>query len=137
MRAVPAGAWETALRTYIRPMAKKHADAERVVQMCMRSDRESIVESSRELANDDLRPQLRRLDSVPVTAIIAVPRPAAPGETAERLQAESETMYRRAFAGAPRLTLRYVHDSGHMIMDDQPEAFERELEAALDSAAGR
>jgi pimeloyl-ACP methyl ester carboxylesterase len=136
MRAVPAGTWEAVLRTYIRPMAKERTNVERVVQMCLRSDRESIIESSRELANDDLRQELRRLESVPVTAIIAVPGPATPGETPQRLQAELETFYRRGFDGTRRLTLRYVQCSGHMVMYDQPEAFHRELQAALDSTAG-
>ena len=137
MRAVPAGAWEAVLRTYTRPMAKERADAERLLEMCLRSDRETIIESSRELANDDLRRELSRLHAVPVTAIIAVPRPAAEGETARQLQEGLETTYRRAFDGTSRLTLRYVQGSGHMVMCDQPEAFHRELQAALDSATRR
>lgn len=130
--AVPDGAWEAVLRAYIRPLARRPADAERVVRMCLRSDRQSIIESWREVANDDLREGLDRLHSVPVTAIIAVPRPSAPGETAEGLRVGLERTYRRAFEGAPRLSLRYVRDSRHMVMDDQPEAFHRELRAALD-----
>jgi pimeloyl-ACP methyl ester carboxylesterase len=138
MRIVPAGAWPAVLRVIVRPMTKRGSDAERLVEMLLRSDRESIIESSREVTNDDLTPALHLLGSTPVTAIIAVPAPR-PGETAEKQRDALETMYRRAFRGT-RLTLRYVHDSGHMVMWDHPEAFYRELEAALDaadSAAGR
>ncbi|MDG2535097.1 alpha/beta hydrolase [Sphingomonas sp. HITSZ_GF] len=71
----------------------------------------------------DLRPQLKDI-AAPVTVL--VPWTATRGGEAPVLD-----LYRREYAGAAKVTVQGVGDSGHFIMLDQPEAFRTALTAWL------
>ena len=71
----------------------------------------------------DLRPGLKDI-ATPITVL--VPWLAARGGEAPMLD-----LYKREYAGAPKVSVKGVADSGHFIMLDQPEAFRAALAAFL------
>ena len=62
----------------------------------------------------DLRPALASI-AAPITVVVPW--------TAERGEDKVLAFYKNEYAGAPRITLKGVGDSGHFVMLDQPEAF--------------
>lgn len=77
------------------------------------SDVRVIAQSLTELAQTDLKPQLKRLSS-PLTVIAALPGRADIDSTQMR-------RYRQAYASAPKAKIVGVGPSGHMVMHDQPQ----------------
>jgi len=76
-------------------------------------DPQVIAQALTELAQMDLTPQLPRLRA-PLTVV-----PALPGSA--QLDAPQIRRYRSAYGSTPRLTIRPVGPSGHMVMQDQPQ----------------
>ena len=135
MRLAIGPAWENLLRLYVAQMATNPRDAERVVQMCLRSDRQTLIDATREHA-EDVRPLLCKLDGVPVTVILPVP-PATPAAERPAFQRNLELDFRTAFEGAADLSFRFVADANHCLMYDQPEAFARVMLEELDAVQTR
>ncbi|HWU95650.1 MAG TPA: alpha/beta hydrolase, partial [Sphingomonas sp.] len=71
----------------------------------------------------DLRPDLAKI-ATPITVL--VPWTAERGGEGPVLD-----LYKQEYAGAPKVTVQGVGDSGHFIMLDQPEAFRTALTAWL------
>ena len=118
--------WEDLLRMYIRPMAKDPRDAERIVQMALRSDRETVIDATRQHA-EDIRPQLARLREVPLTLVLPVPPTVRREADVAAFRRSAEPDWREAFRGAEHLQIRYIPDANHCIMFDQPQAFTKLL----------
>ena len=130
MRLAAGPQWENLLRLYVRPMARDPRDAERVVAMCLRSDRGSMIDATWELAQD-VRPLLGRLHDVPLTLVLPIPPAGAGGEAPEAYRERAEREFRKAFVGAAHLRFRYVPDARHCVMYDQPHAFHAVLREEL------
>ena len=91
-----------------------------------RSDPDVVARASHELATIDLAPRLPSI-AAPLTVVYASPDPEA--------RAATDRTYREAYRGKPGTRLVRIDDSGHMIMDDQPERFRAAMRAFLDSRA--
>ena len=87
-----------------------------------KSDPDVVGRAMHELATIDLTAQLARIRD-PLTVLYASPDP--------RAQGSADRTYRTAYAGKRDARLVRVDDSGHMIMFDQPRAFQAELRAFL------
>ena len=78
-----------------------------------------------ELALIDLTPDLPRI-TAPLTVVYATPRPGGGADPARVTQG-----YRAAYKGAKTARLFAIANSGHMIMFDQPVAFQAAVKAFL------
>lgn len=87
-----------------------------------RSDPDVVARASHELALIDLGPELPRIRA-PLTVIYASPDPQARSAT--------DRTYADAYREKHGARLVRIDNSGHMIMDDQPERFRAELRAFL------
>lgn len=67
----------------------------------------------------DLRPELAKI-AAPITVLV-------PWTDARGGEASVLGLYRAQYAGAPKVTIQGVADSGHFIMLDQPDIFARRL----------
>lgn len=88
-----------------------------------RSDSAVVARAMHELSTTDLTPDLPRI-TAPFTIVYAVPRIPEDAAAIDR-------MYRSAYSGAKRASLKRVEGSGHMIMYDQPQRFYAEVSAFL------
>ena len=98
------------------------ADQARVLGWSMTSDRHVFAESFYEDLTTDLRPGLAAI-ATPAVLIY----PVSAGQDA----AATEKVYAAAYAGMPHLKMTRVDNSRHFEMLDQPQAFEKALEGAL------
>lgn len=87
------------------------------------SDRGVAARAYHELATTDLTPELAKV-STPLTVVYATP--AAPDRAAA-----VQRSYTRGYAGARTSKLVRVANSGHMVMYDQPTAFNAAVKAFL------
>jgi pimeloyl-ACP methyl ester carboxylesterase len=90
-----------------------------------RSDPDVVARATHELAITDLTPELGRIKA-PLTVVYATP---ARSDYVDPAQISRE--YRGAYAGARGAKLVPVANSGHMIMWDQPKAFQAALKDFL------
>ena len=104
-------------------MSNSDAGRAKVAAWLKASDRKTVGEALVEDATTDVRPDLPKLASVPVTVLYAVP-------SAER-KAMTVGLYREAYKALPKATLIGVPDSDHFIMLDQPAAFTAAVETFL------
>jgi N-formylmaleamate deformylase len=88
------------------------------------SDPAVVARAAQELAVTDLRPDLPRI-AAPMTVLYAA-LDAAQSGVADR-------QYQIAYRGKPDARLVRIEHSGHMIMYDQPVAFQRAFKSFLDS----
>lgn len=87
-----------------------------------RSDPNVVGRAMSELTEADLTPQLPRIRA-PMTVVYASPDP--------RGRAAIDRSFAGAYAGARGARLTRIDNSGHMVMLDQPAAFQRTLRAFL------
>lgn len=87
-----------------------------------RSDPNVVGRAMSELSEMDLTPQLRAIRAR-LTVVYASPDP--------RARAAVDRSFTGAYAPAPAARLVRIDNSGHMIMFDQPAAFQRALRAFL------
>lgn len=92
-----------------------------------KSDSGVVARAMHDIAVTDLSLELPRI-SAPLTVLYAT----IPG--VQRDPATVDGAYRTGYAKAPRVHLRRIPGSGHMIMLDQPLAFRSELKTFLASA---
>ena len=97
-------------------------DQARVLGWSLASDRRVLAEAFYEDMTTDLRPDVASIQT-PATLIY----PVAQGQDA----AMTTQVYSNAYAGMPHFTMTRIDNSRHFEMLDQPEAFEKALEAAL------
>ena len=90
-----------------------------------RSDRATYAQAMYELLTTDLRTELPRLP-MPVTVLYADGRSVVGFGPHD-----ARALYTAGYAGLRNGRLIPVPDTGHLIMDDQPERFARELDAFL------
>ncbi|OAN63934.1 alpha/beta hydrolase [Sphingomonas sp. TDK1] len=102
-----------------RQNALKPASQEKVAGWSGRADMRVSGQAIYEDMLTDLRPELPKI-TAPITVL--VPWTEARGGEEKMLG-----LYRAQYAGAPHVTIRGVGDSGHFIMLDQPDVFERAL----------
>lgn len=102
--------------------ALKPASREKVAAWSTKADMRVSGQAIYEDMVTDLRPDLPKI-ATPITVL--VPWTAARGEAA------TLGFYRSQYAGAPRVTIQGVGDSGHFLMLDQPETFDRALATFL------
>jgi len=88
------------------------------------SDRGVAARALHELMVTDLRPELANIKA-PVT-VLYVQAPNLPLDAAQ-----TDAVYRRAYAGLRHARLMRVDDAYHFIMFDQPQRFAAELKAFL------
>lgn len=89
------------------------------------SDPEVVAQAMHELALVDLKPELPKIVA-PMTVVYATP-PAGGGVDPALVDRD----YRAAYAGASGAKLVRVANSGHMVMLDQPRAFNAALKGFL------
>jgi pimeloyl-ACP methyl ester carboxylesterase len=89
-----------------------------------RSDTSVTGRAFHELIVTDLRSELPKM-AAPVTVLYVTPKgmPAS--------DAQFDSVYKAAYAGAKEVTLKRVPDSAHFIMWDQPQRFEEEVKTFL------
>lgn len=130
----------TQIRTGIATSAgdARKAQIEQTIASMVRTEAMRPVTVAQSLASDpavsgqgmydliitDLRPDLVKV-KVPLTVLWVVPQGAP--LTREQL----ETYYKMSYTNAPQTVLKYIPDSYHFIMYDQPEPFRSELRAFL------
>ena len=85
------------------------------------SDRKTVGEALVEDATTDMRQDLAKLQPIPLTVLYAAPDAAT--------KAMADKMYREAYKALPNAKLVPVEGTEHFIMLDQPEQFERAVEA--------
>lgn len=103
-------------------MALTPAAREKIAGWTTQADMRVSGQAIYEDMQTDLRPDLPKI-ATPITVL--VPWTAARGEAA------TLGFYRSQYAGAPKVTIQGMCDSGHFLMLDQPEAFERALATFL------
>lgn len=127
--------------TFDKSMTDQDA-ASRFAALAARSDVKTLADVSTEWEDADVRPGLASI-AVPLLEIVPVPRPndMPPlylcGFDSDQAAADPSypaTVARRLFPGAKTLTIETVADSRDFAMLDQPTAFERDLDAFIDSA---
>ena len=128
MRAQMAGLYgkplpEAVGQAIARQNAAKPESQAQVAAWMAKADMRVSAQTMFEDLQTDLRPDLKAI-AAPITVL--VPWLAARGGEAPTLD-----LYKREYAGAPRVNLKGVADSGHFIMLDQPEAFRAALTAFL------
>lgn len=128
MRAQMAGLYgkplpEAVGQAIARQNALKPASQAQVSAWMTRADMRVSAQSMYEDLQTDLRPDLAKI-ATPITVL--VPWTAARGGEGPVLD-----LYKQEYAGAPKVTVQGVGDSGHFIMLDQPEAFRAALTAWL------
>jgi pimeloyl-ACP methyl ester carboxylesterase len=90
-----------------------------------RSDPDVVARATHELAGTDLTPELPRIKA-PLTVVYATPARSDYVDPAEITRG-----YKDAYAGARTAKLVPIANSGHMIMYQQPQAFQRALKDFL------
>ena len=105
-------------------MVKTEAMRPVAVQQSLASDPAVSGEAMANLITTDLRPELAKI-KVPMTVLWVVPTGAP--VTQEQLAA----FYKASYANVPQAVLKYVPDSAHFIMWDNPAVFRAELKAFL------
>ncbi|TFI57695.1 alpha/beta hydrolase [Sphingomonas parva] len=111
-------------------MAKTEAARPALVEDGLASDRKVVAAAVYELMTTDLRPELGRI-AAPLTVLYAWdPAYGAPAEA-------FDTLFRGAYAAAPRARLERVDGSFHFIMLDQPQAFRAAVERFLGEAEAK
>lgn len=128
MRAQMAGLYgkplpEAVGQAIARQNALKPASQAQVAAWMTRADMRVSAQSMYEDLQTDLRPDLAKI-ATPITVL--VPWTAARGGEGPVVD-----LYKQEYAGAPKVTVQGVGDSGHFIMLDQPEAFRAALTAWL------
>lgn len=88
------------------------------------SDQQVSSGAFRELILTDLRPELSRITAPTEVVYVKFNDPRMTPEIADAI-------YQMSFANLRGVTLKRIDDSAHFIMLDQPEAFDRELDAFL------
>ncbi len=94
------------------------------IQHSLTSDLNVVAQAMYDLITTDLRPEVARID-VPLTVLWVLP-PNVPLN-----QEQMTAFYAASYAGAPQAQVRQIPESGHFIMFDAPEVFQRELKAFL------
>jgi pimeloyl-ACP methyl ester carboxylesterase len=94
------------------------------IEDATRSDTSVTGRAYHELIVTDLRSELPNM-AAPVTVLYVTPKgmPAS--------DAQFDSVYKAAYAGAKEVTLKRIADSAHFIMWDQPQRFEEEVKAFL------
>lgn len=128
MRAQMAGLYgkplpEAVGQAIARQNARKPESQAQVAAWMTRADMRVSAQSMYEDLQTDLRPDLAKI-ATPITVL--VPWTAERGGEGPVLD-----LYKQEYAGAPKVTVQGVGDSGHFIMLDQPEAFRTALTAWL------
>jgi pimeloyl-ACP methyl ester carboxylesterase len=112
------------LTAQVAEMVRTDSLRARVTELGLASDRGVSARSFHDVMTIDLRREMARVD-VPVT-VLYVHAPLIP------LSAEAtDSLYREAYAHAPRVTLKRIDDAYHFIMLDQPRVFAAEVRAFL------
>ena len=88
------------------------------------SDQQVSSNAFRELIVTDLRPELAKITAPTEVLYVKFNDPRMTPEI-------TDNIFRASFATLPGVTLKRIDDSAHFIMLDQPEAFDRELDAFL------
>ena len=104
-------------------MSNNDAGKAKVAAWLKASDRKTVGEALAEDATTDVRADLPKLATLPVTVVYAVSSP-------ER-KAMTDGLYREAYKALPKATLVSVSDSDHFVMLDQPVAFTTAVETFL------
>ena len=105
-------------------MVKTESLRPAIVAQSLASDPAVSAEAMYDLILLDLRPELAKI-TAPLTVLWAMPG------NAPLTQAEFDQFYRSSYANAPQAVVKYIPDSYHFIMLDQPAAFQRELRGFL------
>ena len=123
-------AWAMGVQHSMGALVKSDARRGMAVQDAQASDRSVAARTLHELITTDLRPELRNI-TAPVT-VLYVRSPAT-----SLNEAQTDAVFRAAYAGLPHARLRRIDDAYHFIMFDQPERFAEELRRFLSAPAAR
>lgn len=118
-------AFEASQRMGVRSLVKNTDYHDQVVGWSLASDRATFALAIHALMTTDLRKGLSQIATP--TTVIAAANAFAP-------RSRIEALYGGAYEGLEGVELVIVEDSYHFIMFDQPEAFEKQLRAALAEA---
>lgn len=97
-----------------------------VLRDVLASDRRVYAQGMYDLLLTDLRPELPRIDA-PVTVLYA-----AGDKVVGWGPLDADALYRSSYGGLKGVRLIPVPDAGHLLMDDQPERYARELAAFVE-----
>jgi pimeloyl-ACP methyl ester carboxylesterase len=104
-------------------MSNSDAGKAKILAWLKSSDPKTVGEALVEDATTDMRPELTRLATVPVSVLYAVSAPAN--------RAMTDALYQSAYKALPNAKLISVQNSEHFIMLDQPARFGQEVAAFL------
>ena len=122
--AASDSAWRAQWTKSMSAMVRDEGARRRSIERAVASDRSVVARAMRDLIVQDLRAEMARV-AVPVT-VLYVQGPHVPLD-----QAQTDAVYRAAFASAPHATLRRIPNAYHTIMADQPARFAEEVREFL------
>jgi pimeloyl-ACP methyl ester carboxylesterase len=126
--------WASQLQAFVSLKVRRPEDAQRLLQMFLKVDRDTHIGSFREGSTTDLRPELPKI-TVPVHVIAPVPPAGKLAKTAQQLRQEAYSLFQDLYQGTPKLTLHLIDESRHFMTHDQPERLHAAIRAGLRSMA--
>jgi pimeloyl-ACP methyl ester carboxylesterase len=123
--AMPNDQFAATQPLYTNRLVKDPEGQRQVSASSLASDRTVFANAMLEDLSTDLRPQLAAIKT-PMTLLY-------PYETAQGPVEQVTALYTSAYATKPNLKLIRIDDSRHFIMYDQPAAFDRAVQAFLQS----
>lgn len=124
MSGPPSPQGEAMLTQTINGMIRTEGRRAGVLAESRASDRGVSARAYHELVTTDLRPELPKI-SAPVTVLYVQPGGSPLTE------AQTDGLYRQAYAGLRGAQLKRIPDAAHFIMFDQPERFQAEVRSFL------
>lgn len=120
----PREAYQAQSNASITGMINTESRRDAALRDSERSDQKVSAAAFRELVMTDLRPELSNITAPTTVLYVKFNDPRMTNEI-------TDAIYRASFASLPGTTLTRIDDSAHFIMYDQPERFQREVEAFL------
>lgn len=117
-------AWRRRMVGSVDAMLRTDSLRARTVEAAVASDRDVAARAMRDLIAMDLRADLARV-AIPIR-VVYVQGPHVPLDVAQ-----TDAVYRAAYARGPRVELRRIPDAYHFVMADQPARFADEVRAFL------
>ncbi len=124
IEAMPADAFKAQETGSLSRMVTAPANVDLIVGWAVRSNRHAVAQSLYDDLTIDMRPDLA---SIKTPAVLLFPVDATAGQNPEATAA----FYKSQYAAMPNLTAVEIDNSKHFEMLDQPEAFYKALDGAL------
>ena len=116
---------DAALDAQTRGLALKPDSIAKIKRWAKAADARVTAQAMYEDLTTDLRPSLATI-ATPITLVY-------PWNASSQTKAMADPFYRKQYAAAPHIRYVDIGDSAHMVMLDQPAAFEAALTAFLDA----